>query len=294
MFYTERIFMKKIIFSIYVDIPSDKLDNPGWWENGVQVKTDKSEFTKKQLNRFRDRIIERHKDYAAHIGADYVLHKYDTEYETFCEMFRNEYPQISEYDIINFYKHWLMKKHAESHDLICYFDFDVVPSTREDIFDAHTPLDYFCCAESNGEAIPGKVVDSKNYNHCIRNPASKYWNAHAMLTGEGYDGDTDVFNTGIMIASKKTIQKMDYFGDFKEVLEYMTELKNDEASMYPPNIQRAFNYDNETVFSFKRVTNEVPIQYIDNKWHSRVLDSRVDPDAKIYHVINKEFASVFG
>ena len=38
-----------IIFSIFIDIPEDKLDNPGWYEKGVQVKTDKSLNTKNAL-----------------------------------------------------------------------------------------------------------------------------------------------------------------------------------------------------------------------------------------------------
>lgn len=285
--------MKKIIFSIHIDIPDNKLDNPGWWENGIQVTTDKSKYTKNQFNRFKDRIIERHKGYSKFINADYILHEYDKEYEDFCDMFRTEYPQISEYDIVNFYKHWLMKKYTEDYDLICYFDFDVIPVTREDIFKHHDPLNYFCCAESNTEAMHGKIISSDEYNHCIRNPASKYWNAHAMLFEKGYEPDTDVFNTGIMIGSKETINKLDYFGNFKEILEYMSELKYDEDSMYPKNIQRIFNYDNETVFSYKRVVNKVPIQYIDELWHSRILNSNVDRNAKIYHVINKEFAVVF-
>ncbi len=35
-----------IIFSIFIDIPEDKLDNPGWYENGAHVKTEKSRNTK--------------------------------------------------------------------------------------------------------------------------------------------------------------------------------------------------------------------------------------------------------
>ena len=30
--------MKKVVYSVFIDIPEDKLDNPGWFENGVQVK----------------------------------------------------------------------------------------------------------------------------------------------------------------------------------------------------------------------------------------------------------------
>ena len=32
----------KIVFSIFVEIPDDRLDNAGWYVDGVQVKTEKS------------------------------------------------------------------------------------------------------------------------------------------------------------------------------------------------------------------------------------------------------------
>ena len=35
-----------VVYSIYIDINEKNLDNPGWWENGVQIKTNKSLETK--------------------------------------------------------------------------------------------------------------------------------------------------------------------------------------------------------------------------------------------------------
>lgn len=285
----------KIIFSIYVDIPEENLDNPGWWENGVQVQTRKSLEAKLAFKRWSSTIIKRHKWYAETIGADYRLYQSSEDYKEYYETFHKKYPQISEYDIINFYKHHLMKEisEKEDYDLICYMDFDVIPNTSEDIFNEHDPWNNFCCAESNDEAIRGKEIEADRYNFCIRNPASKYWNTHAMLFEEGYEPDNDVFNTGIMVASKDMINKLDYFGNFEEVLELMTDLKHDEDSMYPTNIRRVFNYDNETVFSYKRVVNEVPIQFFDDYWHRRVFDIDTSTNgAKMYHVISKLFSTV--
>jgi hypothetical protein len=46
----------------------------------------------------------------------------------------------------------------------------------------------------------------------------------------------------------------------------MTELK--ENSIYPENIQKAFGYDNETIFAFKIVANNVNHKNLDEKvWH---------------------------
>lgn len=289
--------MSKVVFSIYIDIPWEKLDNPGWydWSSDRFIHTDKSQRVKLALKAFEKQLNEVKQRYAKDIGADYILFSDDQEYADFCEMFRTEYPQISEYDIINFYKHWQMKELSKKYDKVCYLDYDVVPNTKDDIFDAHDP-EAFACAESNSQAIRGKRLDMiHQYRHDIRNPATKYWNAHAMLCEEGYDdqADTDVFNTGIMVATKEVIDQFDYFGNFKEVLDLMTFLKNDEDSMYPSQIKRVFNYDNETVFAYKRIVNNVKIDYINEMWHFPLMENGpLNLRAKMFHVISKQFELV--
>ena len=184
-----------------------------------------------------------------------------------------------------------MKRYAYKYDEVCYLDFDVIPNTDESIFDV-VKHDEFGCAETNREAEWGKNVETKYYNTCIRNPSSKYWNCHAMLNEIGLDPDTDVFNTGIMVAASKMIKRLDYFGEFEEVLDLMSKVKYDKSSMYPHNIQRIFNYDNETVFAFKRIINNIKIKYLGNDWHHKVQDEKwyvFNENAKMYHVINKRF-----
>ena len=87
------------------------------------------------------------------------------------------------------------------YDNVCYFDFDVVPNTTESIFDAFD-MNKFAVAHSNERAEWGKNVPASQYNTCIRNPSSKYWNAYAMLLEEDHEPDNDVFNTGIMASIK--------------------------------------------------------------------------------------------
>ena len=202
---------------------------------------------------------------------------------------KKNYPQISEYDVVNFYKQWLMLKMAEKYDNVCYLDFDVIPNTKEDIFKAHKIDTHFACAENNYLAVWGKIIDSNRYNTCIRNPASKYWNCHAMLFQEGYEPETDVFNTAIMVSSSKIINQLNYFGNFDETLKLMSFVKNDKNSIYPHNIKRVFGYDNETVFAYKRVVNKIEIDYITDDWHWRVDTDIWKEDAKMFHVMNKKF-----
>ena len=285
--------MKKVVYSVFIDIPEDKLDNPGWFENGVQVKTDKSLQTKNALKDNYGKIVQWHKRYAEAIGADYYLYEWDSEYQDFVDMFEKDYPEVSHYDIVNFYKHWTMRNMADKYDAVCYLDFDVIPNTTDCIFEAHDINNKFGCANSNDRAMWGKTVSPSEYNTCIRNPSTKYWNAHAMLMADGHEPDNDVFNTGIMVASSKIIKELGYFNDMKENLSLMTELKEEEDSMYPHNIQRVFGYDNETLFSYLVHSKSIDIQYLNGPWHYIIdekLDSmkRVDPSAKMYHFINKK------
>ena len=289
--------VSRIVFTVYVDIDEDKLDNPGGFslKTGEQFDTDKSLQTKNALNVWAGDLIKNQSQYALKCGADYVVRQGDAFYKTFREDFASKHPQISEYDIINFYKHYLMAHYANIYDEVCYFDLDVVVNTEENIFEAHDIHNMFACRESNDEAAFGKRLPGPLYDRCIRNPASKYWNAFAMLLDSGWtqsEADTDVFNTGIMIASASQIKKLDYFGGLEDIISDMEYLKTD-TSIFHPNIVRSFNYDNETIFSYKRVVNDVDILYISMCWHSIIQEgSDIDPDAKIYHVISKDFEAL--
>jgi len=278
----------KIIFSIFIDIPEDKLDNPGWYEKGVQVKTDKSLQTKNALYNNRVELERRQREYAESLNVEYRLLGNDKEYKDFCK-YMKDYPMISEYDIINFYKHWAMKNFAENYDQVCYLDFDVVPNTDENVF--NIIQSGFGVAHSNDLAEWGKNISSTKYNTCIRNPSSKYWNTYAMLLEDDMEPENDVFNTGIMVAGYNIIQRLGYFHEFEKTLELMTYLKEEEDSIHPPNIQRVFNYDNETVFSYLVKKREIAIDWLPWDWHY-IIDhpkkEMIDTSAKLYHVINKK------
>lgn len=281
----------RVIFSIYVDIPKSRIDNPGSWNNetGEQYVTDKSHRTKEKFLIYKDRLIERQKKYAEICGADYHNFNSAKDYKKFAKWFQKNAPQISEYDIINFYKHHLMKGLALAYDEICYFDLDVVPQTEECLFDVFD-LNKFHVGDSNLESQWGRNVELKYYNACIRNPSSKYYNAKALA--EHYDMEPldDVFNTGIMFANADTIRKLNYFGsagEFALDLNAMTYLKEDESSMYPWPIRRSFGYDNETLFSHYINQNKVPYQLLPEEWHCTTSE-KMDT-AKLCHVISKNF-----
>ena len=55
-----------------------------------------------------------------------------------------------------------------------------------------------------------------------------------------------------------------------------------------------FRYDNETIFSYKKQINNVPIQWLDDKWHYFFdVQGYIPDDTKLVHCINKDFDFVW-
>jgi len=273
----------KVIFSLYVDLPED---------TNVDLGTiAKDKIAKKQFNNSREQLVERQRQYAKQIGAEYIHLFNDEESLSFIRHTKDKYSYLSHFDVVNFFKHHMMFELAKQYDHVCYFDLDIVPNTSDSIFEAF-PLETFNVPVSNADALWGKISLS-TYYHDIRNPATKYWNAHAMLSHEDLPADQNVYNTGIMLATADMIHKLNYFETFEEDMQLMTFLKNDPDSIYPKAVQRVFNYDNETLFSYKVIKNNLPITIIDDDWHYVLKDGMNIDSAKMYHVIDKKFARFF-
>ena len=278
--------MKRVIYSLYVDVPAK--EHFGDSKNKHDT-VDKANVTINAFKKHYDRLIKTKIKYAEYCEAEFIMFEYDDQYKTFEQNFLKDYPDFTGYEIINFYKIHLLYELSKKYDEILYLDFDVIPLTNESFFDVWD-LSKGICVYSNND----KVEKKSTTNHSIRSPSAKYFNCHAMLLEEGLNPDNDVINTGIIGARKEDIQKLDFFGKFKDTIDMMTELRNDTSGLYPQNIIDMFRYDNETIFSFKREVNKVPIQWLDNKWHY-FLDTQkfIPEDTKIVHAISKDFDLVW-
>ena len=251
----------KCIYSLHIDIPDERLDNPPGPDDDP---VNKSKRTKERLSKYKERLYENHSNYAKSVGANYLHFNRDEQYEQFFKRF----PDLSEYDVINLYKVYLLDKLTKEYDLVLYVDFDVYFNSNIDAFNYLPAEVNFCCDTATPRECGvdvKKIGYFENYDKCFRNPETKYWNAHALLQEEDINGDTVVFNTGIMMASRKVMEQINYFGDIDDVIETMTELK--EFSMYPPKIQKVFGYDNETIMAYKVKKNNVPVFKLDKCWH---------------------------
>ena len=252
----------KCIYSLYIEIPDEKLDNPA---GPSDDPVNKSKRTKERLAKYKDDLITNHNNYAKSCGAVYKTFNRDEEYEQFF----SQYPDLSEYDVINLYKVYLLDKLTKEYDLVLYIDLDVYFTNNTiDVFNYLPAETKFCCDTATASQSGVQLKNPRyfeNYNVDFRNPQSKYWNAHALLQEEDIDGDHLIFNTGIMMASKNVMDQIDYFSDIHDVIATMKELK--EFSMYPPKIQAQFGYDNETIMGYKTKKNNVPLYSLSKAWH---------------------------
>jgi len=277
--------MSKVIYSLYVDVPAD--EHYGKSKNQHDT-ADKASITVNAFKKHYKKLIDCKRYYANTIDADFIMFEHE-DYQSFEKNFKSDFPELTGYEIINFYKIHLLYKLSKKYDEILYLDFDVIPLTNESFFDVWD-LSKGICVYSNND----KVEKKSTTNHSIRSPSAKYFNCHAMLLEEGLNPDNDVINTGIICARKEDIIKLDFFGKFKDTIDLMTKLRKDTSGLYPQNIVDMFRYDNETIFSYKREVNNVDIQWLDNKWHYFLDNQKFIPeDTKIVHAISKDFDLVW-
>ena len=286
--------MNNIIFSLYIDIPESELD---YQPPHYGSKISKTLHTKQQLKKYYDWLKEMQVSYAKAIGVNYILFEYDDEYRSYHKWFKDTYPQITSYNIVNFYK--LKKLHdlVETHDNVLYLDFDVVPISKINFFNCNDLSKGIHILTGTTESQKpvvtddGIVKDAKR-NHSIRSPTAKYWNARALCLNEDIFGDYTVYNTGIIGVNKFFLDKLKYFKSFDVMIEKMDNLiKNND--MFPEYIRNLFAYDNETIWAYKTLKHEVETIKLNSDWH-HFMDkwNYIPHTVNFVHTINKNFEYV--
>jgi hypothetical protein len=275
----------KVVYSVYVDVPSEEHYGQSKQRNDTPEKAD---ITVNAFKKHYKRLVDSKKRYAENIGADFFMFQYDEQYRTFSNNYKKDFPQLTGYEIVNFYKIHLLYQLAKNYSEILYLDFDAVPLTKESFFDRWDLSKGICVYNNNAH-----IIKDRDVKHSIRSPSAKYFNCQAMLIDKGLGARNDVINTGIIGAGRDDLFKLNFFGDFKGTIDLMTQLRTD-TSMYPENIVNMFRYDNETIFSYKREINKVNIQWLDDKWHY-FLDTQkfIPEETKIVHAVCKDFDLVW-
>ena len=270
--------MNRLIFSLYVEVPDNEfVDN---------VETNLN--TKKEMNDNYQKLVDCKQQYADSIGVDFVM---VNKYKEYYDEMKSKYPFLTTYNIINFYKIYLLYKFSSKYDEILFLDFDVVPNTKENFFEVWDLSKGVAILNNNDKVLRMSQITEKTQT--IRSPTSKYYNTQAMLLDMGMKTENDVINTGIIGINKSNLFKLGYFNNFDQDMIKMTQLKFD-TSVFPKKIVEYFGYDNETLFGVKLKQNDVDVQWLDNKWHYFFDNWLFIPnDTKFIHAINKRFDIVW-
>tara|TARA_E500000178_G_scaffold324684_1_gene351312 strand:+ start:1082 stop:1954 length:873 start_codon:yes stop_codon:yes gene_type:complete len=285
--------MKRVIFSFYIDIPKEELDI---FDKELPIVKNKKALpinliTKDRLKKHYVRLLIQKQSYAKKLGYEFKLFEYGPDWILFEQKLKREHPYLTTYNIVNFYKIHLLYELAKQYDEVLYLDFDVVPMQDVDFFE-HWDLTKGIAVLNNNDRVlvPENVDDSST---TIRSPTAKFYNAQAMLFEKGLSTKNDVINTGIIGASAEHLNTLAYFKDFDKNLKLMTNLTK-ESDSHPPRFLKYFGWDNETLFAVKIKENNVPILWLDDKWHYFFSNQRHVPQKVILcHAINKDFETVW-
>ena len=119
--------MQRIVYSVYVDVPAEE----HYGQSKLKYDTPKkASVTVNAFKKHYDKLVDSKLKYANSIGAKFMLFKYDDQYLTFANNFKNDFPELTGYEIINFYKIHLLYHLAERYDEILYLDFEAITLTK--------------------------------------------------------------------------------------------------------------------------------------------------------------------
>ena len=294
--------MKKVIYSLYIDIPEPELDYQQPYTGDTISKTIR---TKELLHDNYEFLKERQQRYAQLCGVDYYLFEYNDQYQEYEYQFKVKYPFITTYNIVNFYKIQKLYDLSETYNEILYLDFDVVPASTNNFFE-HVDLSKGIAISDNFE--DKRFLKSRNFklDHLLRksmamaerdkapsnrSPHAKYWNTLALNTLNCGNSSAHSFNTGIIGCTSDQLKQLAYWEDFDDLILQMHDLINDD--LFPDYVRKCFGYDNETVWGHKVMLNDVSTQELHDNWHFRLWDQTEMPEyVNLIHVIDKNFQFV--
>ena len=282
--------MKKIIYSIYI-------------ENKEPNLSEKHQFTKTQLEKHYDRLVDVKKEYAKHCNAEYRIYGNDTYYQKFKKKFDG-----FEFDIINLYKIYLWEELGKEYDNVLYLDLDVIPNTTENFFETFD-MNKICVYSPNAikENVWTKTM-LKNYKKNIHsfdylmtktdkyNEYVKAMCKRAMLaTDNKFDTDYLIANTAILGGNSNAIKKLRYTERLNEMVDVLNKAK--EEKFFGEEISKLFFANNEIFVHYLLDKDNIDWYNLPKEWHTYLMKKdEITTDiksAKMIHLINKRFEELW-
>lgn len=282
--------MKNIIYSIYI-------------ENKDSNLSEKHLFTKNQLKKHYDRLIDVKKKYADICNAEFVIYGDDNDYKEFKSKYKGY-----EFDLINLYKIYLWEKLGKKYNNVLYLDLDVVPNTNENFFDTFD-MNKICVYAPNATIDiwsqedkerykKGKINFSKVISH--KDKYDMYVKALCKKSMLAIDNklDTDylIANTAILGANSNAISKL----KFTERLDSMIDVlnKSKKEKLFGEEVSKLFFANNEIFFHYLLDKDNIDWYNLPKEWHTYVMRksdkiSKELKSAKMIHLINKKFEELW-
>lgn len=250
--------MKRIIFSVWSDLNDN---HPSATEEKVA-----------SFNLYKDRLIEKQKEYANLCNADY-------------EIFA---PDQNNYVDVQFYKILKTEKLLNQYDEVIYLDLDIIPKTKKVIFNEfnldkvsvyHMPIGVTKWLKSN---LKWNLCDGMNmyYKLCCKK---------AMLLLDDISANDTVANTGVFCLNKKSAEHL----KFSERLPLVENkfLEAIEDNLYPEELSSCWVRNNEVFLSYMLEKYSIPNNDIGQPWNYILDDVIKEPTDACYfqHQVNKEF-----
>ena len=289
--------MKNLIYSIYI-------------ENNEPNLSEKHQFTKTQLAKHFQKLIDVKKEYAKHCNAEYRLYENDTYWQKFKKKF-NGY----QFDIINLYKIHLWEELGKTYDNVLYFDFDVVPNTTESFFEKFNMNNICVHAINSTKENVWTTSMLKNYKKKIHsyekimsykdkyNMYVKAMEKKAMLAiDNNFDTDYLIANTAILGGNSNATKQLRFTEKLDDMLSVLDRAK--EEKLFGDNISKLFFPNNEVFFQYLLDKYKIKWFNLPYEWHTYLMDAggKIFVDditketvskAKLIHLINKRFEELW-
>jgi len=282
--------MTNIIYSIYI-------------ENKEPNLSEKHQFTKTQLKKHYEKLVDVKKEYAKHCNAEYRVYNNDTYYQKFKKKFDGY-----EFDIINLYKIYLWEELGKEYDNVLYLDLDVIPNTTENFFETFD-MNKICVYSPNAikENVWTKTM-LKNYKKNIHsfdylmaktdkyNEYVKAMCKRAMLaTDNKFDTDYLIANTAILGGNSNAIKKLRYTERLDEMSYTLKKAK--EEQFFGETISKLFFANNEIFVHYLLDKDNIDWYNLPKEWHTYLMkNDKITSDlksVKMIHLINKRFEELW-
>lgn len=262
--------MKNIIFSIWSDLTSNHISAPDW--------------KKESFRKFKNKLVEKQKEYANYCNAEYFLFE----------------AKSTDYVNVQFDKILKFEKLTEEYDQVVYFDLDIIPITKNNIFEQFD-FNYPCVYDYdvNKNALDDEWKKWLRHQYREKNiidPMSRYSKIaakKAMLLLEDIVANDRICNTAVVCGNKNAANLLKFSERMSYIDKTLLEAKND--TLYPREYYEGWVKNNEIYFSFILEKYNVKYNNIGIQWNY-ILDEFVSEftyGVHLIHQVNKDFEKTF-